>query len=308
MTALRFVGATSFAVFSACLSSCAFDLEEVEATPWAGSDAYAQSPDAESGVPESGMPESGFPESGIPETGVPETGVPETGVPETGTGDASADAPPAEGCSAPGDDELCIQFGLQCGPLDTTDVCGQVRSVTCGSCAVQAHCDNGICKDYVYSWVAGAWSSCTVSCGGGTMSQAFHCRRDDGQAADDASCPSPKPQQTQPCNSNPCCVTPAAMQANSKCAGGTSDIPNYHWDPSHFGLDDGSPANQAQCAAQCTAWAQMDSLAAWCCDLIEDTTTGHSYSCAIHTGLSITSFSHANSDGGYAVLGSCQAP
>ena len=293
MAVPRCVRATSLAVFSACLSSCAFDLADVEATPWAGSDAYVQPPDAEAGVPESGFPESSVPDAGFP---------------ESGPGDASEDTPPAEGCTPPGDDELCVQSGLQCGPLDTTDTCGQVRNVDCGTCAVQAHCSNGVCVDYLYAWVAGAWSSCSVSCGGGTMSQAFHCQRDDGQPADDASCPSPKPQQSQVCNADPCCVTPATMQEDSKCAGTTSDIPNYHWVQFHFGLDDGSAANQAQCAAQCTAWAEMDSLTAWCCDLIEDTTTGHSYSCAIHTGLSITSFSHANSDGGYAVLGSCQAP
>lgn len=140
------------------------------------------------------------------------------------------------------------------------------------------------------------------------MSQAFHCQRDDGQTADDALCPPPKPQQSQACHSDPCCVTPPAMQADSRCAGKTDDIPNYHWDPSHFGLDDGSPANQAECAAQCTAWAEMDGLTAWCCDLVEDSTTGHSYACAIHTGLSIDSYTNANSDGAYAVLGSCQPP
>jgi hypothetical protein len=290
--------ATSIAAFSACLSSCAFDLEEVEATPGAGSDAYAHSADAEAGVPESGVPESGVPESGLTETGIPESGL----------GDTSADSPSVDACTAQADDELCVQFGLECGPLDTTDSCGQARHVDCGACGVQAHCDNGTCVDYAYGWVTGGWSSCSVNCGEGTMSRDVHCQRDDGQAAADAACPSPKPAQTQACNSAPCCVTPATMQANARCAGTTSDIPNYHWDPSHFGLDNGTPDNQALCAAQCTAWAEMDGLTAWCCDLVEDSTDGFSYACAIHTGLTIASYTNPKSDGAYAVLGSCQTP
>ena len=96
------------------------------------------------------------------------------------------------------------------------------------------------------------------------------------------------------------------MESGRVCTGTTSDI--VVWVPFHFGLDDGSSANQAQCAEYCTNEAKAAGLSTWCCDLVEDTTTGHSYSCAVHTEVATKSFSHPDSDGGYASFGSCQAP
>lgn len=289
MIGARYLRGTVITVFAAC-ASCTFDLEEIEAPPSTGSDAYVQDAGTDASDADVGKADTSVADS------------------ETDSGDASEEVPPIDGCWPPSDDAFCTHHGFVCGQLETTDECGEFRSVVCGTCGAEAHCDNGNCVNYVYAWVTGAWSSCSTNCGGGTKTRDVHCQRDDGQVVSDSFCGSSKPDQNQPCNPAPCCVTPAAMQSGTKCAGGTSDIPNYHWVQFHFGLDDGSPANQAECAAQCTVWAEMDALNAWCCDLVEDTTTGHSYSCSIHTGLSIVSFSNPNSDGSFAVLGSCQTP
>ena len=88
-----------------------------------------------------------------------------------------------------------------------------------------------------------------------------------------------------------------------RCAGTTHDI--IAWVQFHFGLDDGSVENRRQCAEQCTAWAS-GSYSSWCCDLSEDRTTGTSWSCAAHTGLSMEGYSDPDSRGSYAVIGGCE--
>ena len=60
---------------------------------------------------------------------------------------------------------------------------------------------------YTFSWEAGAWSSCSASCGGGTQTRDVKCRRSDGQYFSDAvgaRFAGEKPAVSQPCNTQAC--------------------------------------------------------------------------------------------------------
>ena len=60
---------------------------------------------------------------------------------------------------------------------------------------------------YTFSWEAGAWSSCSASCGGGTQTRDVKCRRSDGQYFSDAvgaRFAGEKPAAGQPCNTQAC--------------------------------------------------------------------------------------------------------
>lgn len=56
---------------------------------------------------------------------------------------------------------------------------------------------------YSYSWSVGAWSACSVSCGGGTQSRVVTCVRNDGKTVEDSLCGS-KPVTSQVCNAQAC--------------------------------------------------------------------------------------------------------
>lgn len=58
-----------------------------------------------------------------------------------------------------------------------------------------------------YTWVIGEWSSCSLSCGGGTRSRSVWCQRSDGTPVADGSCTGTKPDTTQSCNPQ-ACLTP----------------------------------------------------------------------------------------------------
>lgn len=161
-------------------------------------------------------------------------------------------------------------------------------------------------ETFDYAWYVsdGCVGGCNVPCGGGTCPLEVFCERDDGLQVDDSYCSNPRPADTEPCNTHPCCSTDhTAMEANQRCSGGTSDI--ITWVQFHFGRDDGSLENRLECAEACTDWAS-GSYTQWCCDLGEDTTTGTSWSCAAHETASTESFTHPDSHGGYAVIGSCE--
>ena len=162
--------------------------------------------------------------------------------------------------------------------------------------------DGDVCTVHEYAWVTGVWGACSELCGGGTQARSVQCVDEAQQVVADTFCTTVRPADTQSCNTQPCCST-GTMTSGRRCAGTTSDI--IAWVQSHYGDDSGSAANQDACRADCTAWASGQSYQQWCCDLVEDSTTGHSYACAAHTGTTIATYSHENSDGAYAALGSC---
>ena len=67
-------------------------------------------------------------------------------------------------CDAETDAELCQRFGATCGEVTSTDSCGQVRSVTCGSCSNSADtCDPGtnqcVCEGETDEQLCGRYSA-----------------------------------------------------------------------------------------------------------------------------------------------------
>lgn len=212
----------------------------------------------------------------------------------------------SDACSPSPDQELCSLNNLDCGDHSMIDNCGQSRNLVCGSCGADSHCDQGVCVPFSYAWKTGAWSACSKSCDGGQRTRQVWCERDDGQTVADALCVGSKPAGTEACNSQACCTTGTLSGSGQHCSGGTSDVVN--WIQFHFGSDTGSVSDREACAAQCTAWGKAAGLTSWCCDLIEDSTTGTSWACAAHTGTSIGPHSNVNSKGSYAGLGSCASP
>ena len=105
-------------------------------------------------------------------------------------------------------------------------------------------------------------------------------------------------------DAGPSCTTNPLNMSLRMCRDTTSDIIN--WVQFHYGLDNGSAANRAQCQAQCTRWAEAAGVTAWCCDLVEDRTTGTSWSCGAHRTVATRSYSDPNSAGSYAGFGSCR--
>ncbi len=64
-------------------------------------------------------------------------------------------------------------------------------------------CNNQACP--IYSWDTSlGWSECSATCGGGTQTRTVLCRDDGGNLADEAFCPTPKPDVSQTCNADPC--------------------------------------------------------------------------------------------------------
>jgi hypothetical protein len=119
---------------------------------------------------------------------------------------------------------------------------------------------------------------------------------------DDSFCTEPRPSDTAACNTHPCCSTDPLNMADRGCIGGTSDI--IWWVQFHYGSDTGSAADRAACQADCTRHA--GSRSEWCCELGEDSTTGRSWSCSVHTMVGTRSRSDPDIDGSYVGFGGCE--
>src|SRR5678816_1528807 len=61
--------------------------------------------------------------------------------------------------------------------------------------------------DLTYTWIAGAFGTCSAVCGGGLQSRVVACVRSDGVLVEDNSCTSPRPDAQQACNVQSCTNT-----------------------------------------------------------------------------------------------------
>lgn len=179
---------------------------------------------------------------------------------------------------------------------------GSATGGACAGCGGGSYCDAGSCVPSVYGWVTGSWGTCSATCDGGFESRSVQCVDEFDQVVSDSLCTEERPDDTRICATQPCCVT-GTLAPDRRCSGHTSDI--IAWDTDHYGDDTGGAANQAACRADCAAWASAQSYSSWCCDLVEDSTTGHSYTCAAHWTMGTESYSNPNSEGAFAGTGSC---
>ena len=86
---------------------------------------------------------------------------------------------------------------------------------------------------YTYSWYYSSWSTCSVSCGGGTQTRTVYCKRNDGTNMG-ATCDvylgcecSTKPSTSQSCNTQDCPTYTYSWYTGScsvSCGGGTRTV------------------------------------------------------------------------------------
>lgn len=78
-----------------------------------------------------------------------------------------------------------------------------------------------------YSWLAGDWSTCSKSCGGGTQTRSVSCQRDDGQFVAGSFCTGTQPASTRSCNTAPCsgqCTDSRSINASVEAGSSLIDI------------------------------------------------------------------------------------
>ena len=81
-------------------------------------------------------------------------------------------------------------------------------------------------------WVQAGFGGCSVTCGGGTQTQAVTCEDAGGNVVADANCPGAPPPTSQTCSTQPCMTTPPTMKLGFGCTGtdisGTSPLPTFN--------------------------------------------------------------------------------
>ena len=93
----------------------------------------------------------------------------------------------------------------------------QMRTVEChgvtGQVVADTWCDDKskpsdvqVCMETGCAWTAGAWSPCSVNCGGGAEMRSVECQSSSGIVVPDAYCSGTKPIEMQTCNTQSCCV------------------------------------------------------------------------------------------------------
>lgn len=128
-----------------------------------------------------------------------------------------------------------------CGPTSTTrtrtvttftptcslGVCGSTSSQTpeTQACPANQYCimqnGQGNCVSYTYTWQVTGTGACSATCGAGTMSQSYICKRNDGVTVTNGYCPvASKPADTVTCNNGPCCTSVCTSGAK-QCSGTT---------------------------------------------------------------------------------------
>lgn len=76
-------------------------------------------------------------------------------------------------------------------------------------CSGSAPATSQSCSDTsacTYAWSAGAWSTCSATCGGGTQTRTVYCQRSDGGQVADSFCSGAKPGSSQSCNTQACAL------------------------------------------------------------------------------------------------------
>jgi len=76
-----------------------------------------------------------------------------------------------------------------------------------------------------YSWVTGAYGTCSAACGGGTQGRTVVCKDNSGNTVNDSFCTATKPAVTSDCNTDACsmaCKDAGILESsNDICTGYT---------------------------------------------------------------------------------------
>ena len=176
----------------------------------------------------------------------------------------------------------CPSYTWVTSPFSACSVsCGggtQSRSVACvddagtmvfeGLCpsprpAAVPACNPSACD--TYAWVAGPYSTCSVTCGSGTQARSVTCTSSSGAAVSDALCTGARPDATRVCNTTPCSGfgwAPGAWSAcSTTCGTGTRTRVVVCLDATGAAVPSSScsglpmPATMEACSVSCYRWA-----------------------------------------------------